>query len=120
MTDYVFLGIAIWLLGYFASIALYFVVPADFLGWILFAIFTPVTAFICFLRFNKRKESLAYYQLLALTWVVIALVFDYLFIVKLLGAIGYYKIDVVVYYVFTFLIPLVMGVRFGMKKSNRK
>ena len=40
----------------------------------------------------------------------IAIVLDYLFIVKLFGAITYYGLDVLLYYALAFLIPVGVGV----------
>jgi hypothetical protein len=41
---------------------------------------------------------------------VIAIVFDYVFLVKVLNpADGYYKLDVYLYYVFTLILPLIIG-----------
>jgi hypothetical protein len=52
---------------------------------------------------------------LAIVWTLIAIVFDYLFIVKALNpADGYYKLDVFLYYALTFILPLAAYTR---KKS---
>jgi glycine cleavage system pyridoxal-binding protein P len=48
-------------------------------------------------------------------WLVIAVVADYLSLVKLLNPPAYYKLDVYVYYASTFLIPFLVGVKFGGK-----
>jgi len=47
---------------------------------------------------------------MAVVWTLIAIVFDYFFIVKAFKpADGYYKLDVYFYYIFTFLMPLIFG-----------
>jgi len=109
------LGIFVWLIGYFAGIVLYFFLSPVILGWVLFAIFTPIVILLCYKRFGKREESVSYYASVAAVWLVVALVFDYLFLVKLLNPPVYYKLDVYVYYASTFLIPFLVGVAFGRK-----
>ena len=63
--------------------------------------------------FKKVKgESFLYYLFLALIWTLIAVAFDYFFIVKAFKPVdGYYKLDVYLYYVLTFLLPLFVGWR---------
>jgi hypothetical protein len=50
--------------------------------------------------------------LVAVAWVLIAVLFDYIFIVMMLSAQDYYKADVFLYYTATFLIPLAMGLKY--------
>ncbi|HTY14461.1 MAG TPA: hypothetical protein VMC42_02035 [Methanoregulaceae archaeon] len=106
------LGLFLWFIGWCASLVLFLYVPVDLLGWILFAIFTPLTIAITVLWFRKRDLSMVYYLAVALSWTCIAVVFDYLFIVKLFGVSGYYHPSVIVYYAETFLIPLLTGVKY--------
>ena len=115
LVDAVLLGSAIWLIGYIASIILYGFAPSSLLGWVLFVLLTPLTIYIAYLRFRKRKETAAYYAAVALVWVVLAMVLDYVFIVKALNAQGYYKADVFVYYLTTFIVPFAVGLRYGRK-----
>jgi hypothetical protein len=59
-----------------------------------------------------KADSFHYYALLAIIWVLIAVVFDYIFLVKAFKlADGYYKLDVYIYYVLTFVLPLIVGWR---------
>jgi hypothetical protein len=110
ITDTIGLGLLLWFIGWCASLVLFLFVPVDVLGWILFAIFTPLTIAITVLRFRKRALSLSYYLAVAMVWTFIAVLFDYLFIVRLFGVSGYYHASVMVYYAETFLIPLLTGV----------
>jgi hypothetical protein len=112
ITDTVGLGLLFWFIGWCASLVLFLYVPVDLLGWILFAVFTPVTIAITVVWFRKRDLSLAYYLAVALSWTIIAVVFDYLFIVKLFGVSGYYHPSVLIYYAETFLIPMLTGVKY--------
>ena len=109
------LGIFVWLIGYLAGIVLYFFLSPDILGWVLFVIFIPIVILLCYRRFSNRNESISYYAFVAAAWLIIAVVFDYLFLVKLLNPPIYYKLDVYIYYASTFLIPFLVGVRFGRK-----
>jgi len=118
LVDAPVLGFLVWLIGYLAGIALYFVLSPDVLGWVLFVIFTPIVILLCYWRFGKRNESISYYALVAAVWLIIAVVFDYLFLVKLLNPPAYYKLDVYVYYASTFLIAFLVGAKFGTKTKS--
>jgi hypothetical protein len=99
-------GFLLWLIGYLLGIGLFFVVPNDMIGWVILPIGTIITIWILF---NKIKgDSISYYLYLAINWTLVAIVFDYIFIIKALSVQGYYKPDVYVYYVFTFSLPLVV------------
>jgi hypothetical protein len=109
MKDTAGLGTALWLMGYLASLVLFFTPLAGTMGWILTAIFTPVTIGIAWWWFRKRERlSLQYYAGVGIAWVVIAVVLDFLFIVLLFQA-TYYEPDVFVYYALAFLIPVGVG-----------
>jgi hypothetical protein len=108
-------GILLWLIGYLASLALFFSSFAGIIGWVLIAIFTPITIAITWWWFTGRDLSLSYYAGVGIAWTVIAVVLDYLFIVLLFHA-AYYGPDVFVYYTLTFLIPVGVGlIRFRRK-----
>jgi|SRR5208283_2189568 len=119
LVDMPLLGLFVWLIGYLASIALYFFLPSEILGWVLFVFFTPIGLFITYKRFGKRKESVTYYLLVATIWLVIAVVSDYSFIVKAFNLQNYYKPDVFVYYATTFLMPFFVGIKFGRKRVEK-
>ena len=108
-------GILLWLIWYLASLALFFSPFAGIMGWILIAVFTPVTVAVAWWWFTGRDLTLPYYAGVGIAWTAIAVVLDYLFIVLLFHA-AYYGPDVFVYYALTFLIPV--GV--GLAKLRRK
>jgi hypothetical protein len=85
----------------------------------LFVIFTPISTYIAYLRFGKRSEDITYYLAIAAVWTVIAVVLDYLFIVVAFNSKGYYKLDVFVYYATTFIIPLLVGWKYGSKQKGK-
>jgi len=113
LVDTLGLGIGFWLIGYIASMILFFIIPGNVLGWILFVIFTPICLYVSYLRFRKRTEDISYYLVIAVIWAVIALILDYIFIVIAFHSQGYYKLDVFVYYATTFIIPLFIGWKYG-------
>ncbi len=106
--DGVGLGTALWLLGYLASLVLFFSPFSGAMGWIITVVFTPVTIAITWWWFRARDHPLSYYVGVGVVWTVIAIVLDYLFIVQLFRA-TYYGPDVFVYYALTFLIPVGVG-----------
>ena len=106
--DTVGLGTGFWLIGYFLSLVLFFSSFASIMGWIITAVFTPVSIVITWCWFRARDLPLTYFIWVGLIWTVIAIVFDYLFIVQLFQT-AYYSLDVFVYYALTFLIPIGVG-----------
>ena len=116
--DTAVLGTALWLIGYLASLVLFFTPYAGVMGWILLAVFTPVTIVIVLWWFRKRERlPLQYYAGVGIAWVLIAIVLDYLFIVLLFQA-NYYGIDVFVYYGVIFLIPVGVGLFLNRSRNE--
>jgi len=74
------LGIVLWLIGYLASLALFFSPFAATMGWILIIVSIPVTVVITWWWF-KRREHLPppYFAKVGIVWMLIAIVFDYFF-----------------------------------------
>jgi hypothetical protein len=87
---------------------LFFSPFTDIMGWIITAVFTPVTIAVTWWWFKTRDLPLTYFLRIGLVWTVIAMVLDYLFIVQLFQT-TYYSPDVFVYYALTFLIPAGVG-----------
>ena len=101
-------GFLLWLIGYALGIVLFAVVPPSLIGWIISPIGTVITLWV--LLKKVKGDSLQYYLLLAIAWTLIAIVFDYFFLVKVFKpADGYYKLDVYLYYTLTFVLPLIVG-----------
>ncbi len=111
------LGTVLWLIGYLASLLLFFSPFAGIMGWVLLAVCTPVTIAIAWWWFRARDLALRYYAGVGVAWTVLAVVLDYLFIVLLLHA-TYYGPDVFVYYALTFVIPV--GVGLYLVRTRRK
>lgn len=103
-------GIILWLVGFVLGIVLFAVVPPAKIGWVIMPVGIIITLWV--LLKKVRATSLTYYFFLALVWMLIAIIFDYLFLVKVFKPQdGYYKLDVYIYYALTFLLPLIVGWR---------
>jgi hypothetical protein len=111
-------GFVLWLIGYALGMMLFALVPANLIGWIIMPIGTPIALWIAFKK--VKGDALRYYCLVALVWLSIAVLGDYLFIVKALKpADGYYKPDVYLYYALTLAIPLFAGWRRTLRRAPR-
>jgi hypothetical protein len=101
-------GIILWLIGYCLGFIFFFVLPISLIGWAIMPIGLIITLWV--LLKKVKVGDFQYYFILSVIWTVIAVVFDYLFIIKTLKpADGYYKLDVYLYYVLTFISPLIIG-----------
>lgn len=108
LKDAVMWGIILWLVGYGLGIILFFFLPANLLGWVIMPIGILITLWVLFKRISSG--SFKRYLIIAIAWTLIAIICDYFFLVKLLNlADGYYKLDVYLYYLITFLLPLIIA-----------
>jgi hypothetical protein len=103
----VFWGFALWLFGYVLGFIFFAFVPKDLIGWYILP-FGVITALWVLFKKIKREKFKCYIGL-GFIWTILAVVLDYVFLVKLLKAINYYKFDVYIYYILTFLLPIVVG-----------
>lgn len=108
-------GFVLWLIGYILGILLFKAVPNEVLGWVIMPIGTLVTLLVLWKKVHAN--FIGYYFVIGIVWTIIAIVCDYLFLVKLFNATTYYKFDVYVYYVLTFALPVVFG---WIKTRNKK
>jgi len=96
----------LWFIGYILGIVLFMMVPPAILGWVIMPIGTVLTLWVLFKKI--KSVSFNYYLSLAVVWTLIAIIFDYFFLVKLFKpADGYYKLDVYLYYILTFVLPFI-------------
>ena len=108
-------GILLWLIGYVLGFIFFFIMPKALIGWVIMPIGIVITLWVLLKKI--KPNTLKHYLSLALVWTLIAIVFDYVFIVLTLKpAGGYYKPDVYLYYSITFLLPLIKH-HFDPKKS---
>lgn len=108
-------GFVLWLVGYLLGILLFAVVPPSLLGWSIMPVGILVTLWV--LLKKVKSDTFRYYLLISVVWTLIAVVCDYIFLVKVFKpADGYYKLDVYVYYGLTFILPLLVGWKRVAKK----
>jgi len=100
-------GFLLWLIGYILGIILFMIVSPSMVGWIIMPIGTVLTLWVLFKKI--KSKSFRHYLLLAFVWTLIAIIFDYFFIVKMFKSAEYYKLDVYLYYLLIFLLPLIIG-----------
>lgn len=98
-------GALLWLVGYLLGMAFFPFVPAAVIGWYVMPLGLAITSLVLWKW--VRVSSLGHALLVGLIWAALAMVLDYIFIVKLLHpADGYYKLDVYLYYLSCLLLPL--------------
>jgi hypothetical protein len=111
-------GVLLWLFGYISGIALFMVVPASMIGWIITPVATLITMWVLVKKI--KSVSIRYYFVIAVIWTLIAIVLDFILIVQTFKPQdGYYKIDVYIYYILTFSLPLIVGWYKNQKKETR-
>jgi hypothetical protein len=103
----VFWGFMLWLFGYILGFIFFAFVPKDAIGWYIMPFGVVATLWVLVKKIH-REELMCYFGL-GLIWTIMAVVLDYFFIVKLLKAADYYKLDVYIYYLLTFTLPLAVG-----------
>lgn len=119
LKDGVMWGLVLWLIGYVLGIVLFMMLPINVIGWLIMPIGIAITLWVLFKKI--KADSVQYYLGIGIIWVVIAVVCDYFLLVKLFKpADGYYKLDVYLYYAFTFLLPLIVGWLKMKSGSNSK
>jgi hypothetical protein len=103
----VFWGLMLWLFGYILGMIFFAFVSKDMIGWYILPLGVIFMLWVL-LKKIQREELMCYFGL-GLIWTIMAVILDYVFVVKLLKAVGYYKLDVYVYYILTFILPMVVG-----------
>ena len=103
----VFWGFILWLFGYVMGIIFFFFVPKDLIGFVILPLGFAFTLWVLLKKIIR--ESFVCYVGLGVIWTIMAVAFDYFFIVRLFQSADYYKPDVYIYYVLTFVLPVVIG-----------
>jgi hypothetical protein len=112
-------GFLLWFIGYLLGIVFFMFVPVEAIGWFVTPIGVAVTLWVLFKKIHLEK--LIYFLKLGIVWAVLAIILDYVFLVKMFKPEdGYYKLDVYFYYVFTLALPLVVGWVRNTKKPNKE
>ncbi|HOB90003.1 MAG TPA: hypothetical protein PKG74_01565 [Candidatus Colwellbacteria bacterium] len=102
-------GFGLWFFGYILGIAFFYLVPSNMIGW--FVLPLGIVASLWVLLKRIKRESFKDYVNLGLIWTAMAMVLDYIFIVRLFNSTDYYKPDVYLYYALTLLLPVIVGWR---------
>lgn len=117
LKDAVGWGFVLWLIGYALGVMLFAFVAAYLIGWIIMPFGAAIALWVAFKK--VEGNTLQYLCLMALVWMFIAVLGDYLFIVKAFKpADGYYKLDVYLYYALTLAIPLFAGWRRTSRRAR--
>jgi len=102
-------GLALWFFGYVLGFVFFMFAPQALIGWYIMPFGVAATLWVLLAKIKRNKFD--GYVILGVIWTLIAVLFDYLFIVKLLQSANYYKPDVYMYYLLTFILPIVVGWR---------
>lgn len=100
-------GLLLWFIGYVLGFVFFAFVPAEAIGWYVMPLGILITcvALYRWIRMDSVHDALR----IGIGWSVIAILCDYLFLVKLLNpADGYYKLDVYLYYALTLVLPFIV------------
>jgi hypothetical protein len=116
LKDSLIWGVFLWLVGYILGIVLFMLVPASLIGWVITPIGIIITLWVLFKK--TKGTTFNYYFILAIIWTLIAIAFDYLFIVKAFKSSNYYKPDVYLYYALTFFLSLFAGWKKNKKEEQ--
>lgn len=108
-------GLALWAFGYIVGMIMFAIVPKEFIGWATMPFGLIALFWVLFKKI--KRDSFVCYIGLGIIWTVLAVILDYIFIVKMLSSNDYYKLDVYLYYILTLIIPIVFG-WLKMKKTK--
>ena len=110
-------GFALWTIGYLLGIVLFILIPPPALGWVIMPLGILITLWVLLKKI--KTDSFRYFVWLSISWTLIAVICDYFLLVKIFHpADGYYKLDVYIYYLLTFSLPLLVGWK-RSAKSNK-
>ncbi|HPT30085.1 MAG TPA: hypothetical protein PK526_04040 [bacterium] len=112
----IFWGLMLWLRGYVLGFVFFAFAPKDVIGWLVMPL--GLAAIIWVLIKKIKREKFICYIGLGIIWTIMAVALDYVFLVKLLKAVDYYKLDVYIYYILTLILPITAGMyRFNKIKK---
>lgn len=101
-------GIALWFVGYILGIILFFFLPQNLIGWVIMPVGIVLSLLVLWKK--VKQGSFVSYLQIAAVWTLLAVLFDFVFLVQLFHPKdGYYKPDVFLYYLLTFLLPIFVG-----------
>ncbi len=119
ITDLFGWGIILWFIGYILGIVFFMFISPSLIGWAILPFGVAITLWVLICKIKTKPFS--FYFLIASSWLIISVFLDYLFIFILLKpADGYYKPDVYIYYLLTFLLPISVGFYKNHKLADTK
>ncbi len=108
-------GSVLWLVGYLLGMILFFVIPTELIGWIITPVGIALTMWVLIRKIHQ--QHFYEYLVIGIVWAALAVMLDYVFLVKMLNNATYYKLDVYFYYATTLLLPLLIG-RWKLRKRE--
>ena len=109
-------GFVLWFFGYILSFVFFAFIPKDYIGWCITPFGIIATVWVLFKKI-KREKFMCYIGL-GIIWTIMAITLDYIFLVRLLNADNYYKLDVYIYYILTLSLPIIIGLYQVKKNKN--
>lgn len=103
----IFWGLILWIFGYVLGLIFFVFVPKEIIGWFILPFGVIAALWVLFKKI--KRDSFGCYVGVGIFWVIIAVILDYVFIVKLFKSTDYYKPDVYFYYILTFILPVAVG-----------
>lgn len=100
-------GLALWFFGYVLGFVFFALVPKEVIGWYIMPFGLAATLWVLIKKI--KREEFGCYVGLGVIWTILAIALDYIFLVKMLSATDYYKLDVYIYYFLTLILPIVVG-----------
>ena len=102
-------GFILWVIGWVLGIIFFMTPIKPIMGWVITPIGIVITLWVLFKKIN-RQQYLCYFGV-AVIWTLMAILLDYFFNVLLFKiGLSYYKLDIYVYYITTFILPLLVDV----------
>jgi hypothetical protein len=103
-------GFILWTIGFVMGMALFVIVPESMIGYYILPVMLPLTFIVSYTRLKNRSAPTSYYLLIGLSWVAVAVILDYILLVRAFNVQNYYDADVLLYYVLAFAIPVLQGI----------
>ena len=111
-----FWGFILWLFGYILGFVFFAIVPTNVIGWYVMPLAIIVTLWVLIKKI--KRDRFGCYIGLGVIWMIMAIILDYIFIVKLFKSPAYYKFDVYLYYALLIILPLLVGWKKTKTKIN--
>lgn len=112
-------GLILWAVGFLLGMILFTFVDVSMMGWIIMPIVVIVAILLSARMAKAHPAALSYFIGVGAMWFGIALILDYLILVRGYRAQNYYDLDIIIYYAGMFFIPSIVAMIVFGKKSTR-